>query len=141
MVEDDVLILDEAEPPIVDRVLRGLKAFNEGQCGPSNKMPLVAQALIEGQPADAGLVGYTAWGWLFTEKLWVADALRGRGLAGKLLTAAEGEAVRRGAKGGWLDTFNPKARMLYERLGYEVCGEIPDFVAGRSRYFMKKLLR
>src|SRR5450830_1038727 len=87
-----------------------------------------------------GLSGYTAWGWLFIEKLWLPEALRGQGLAAKLLADAEAEAHLRGCHSVWLDTFNPKALKLYRSQGYVVFGELPDFPKGRSRFFLKKSL-
>ena len=119
----------------------GLARFNEAEVGDAEKTALIAKLVgDDGQPLAAGLVAYTAWEWLFIEKLWVAADLRGRGLAAKLLTAAESEAVRRGCKRAWLDTFNPQAKQLYERLGYEVFGELPEFVASKGRYFLEKQL-
>ncbi len=96
-------------------------------------------------PAEAegkrgGLSGYTAWGWLFVQWLWLPEDLRGQGLAARLLAAAEDETRRRGCHGAWIDTFNPQARRAYERQGYEAFGELPDFPPGRSRVFLKKQL-
>lgn len=34
--------------------------------------------------------------------------------------------------------FNPDARRLYERLGFVVFGELVDFPAGHTRYFLQK---
>ena len=138
---ENVFLSDQPDDPIVSSVLEGLLGFNEREVGPARKTALIARLVgDDGQPLRAGLVGHTAWGWLFVEKLWVATDLRGRGRAELLLAAAECEAVGRGCKRAWLDTFNPSAKLLYERLGYEVFGELPDFVASRSRYFMKKQL-
>ncbi|KOF21268.1 acetyltransferase [Ensifer adhaerens] len=119
----------------------GLTAFNASDVGPSERRAL---AVLVGGPdlegKRGGLSGYTAWGWLFVQWLWLPEDLRGQGLAGKLLAAAEEEAVRRGCHGAWIDTFNPQARRAYERQGYEAFGELPDFPPGRSRVFLKKRL-
>ena len=42
--------------------------------------------------------------------------------------------------GIWLDTFSFQARRFYEKLGYVVFGELPDYPAGHSRYFLQKRL-
>ena len=40
-----------------------------------------------------------------------------------------------------VSSFNPKARALYERLGYAVVGELEDYiVAGRSEILMRKTI-
>jgi hypothetical protein len=36
----------------------------------------------------AGLWGYTAWGWLYVQWLWVAETGREQGVAGRMLAAA-----------------------------------------------------
>ncbi len=122
-------------------VVDGLVQFNAGDIGPSGRQMIAV--LIRDQPdgrIQGGLVGYTAWGWLFVEKLYVAEALRGQGFAGRLLAEAEAEAVRRGCKAVWIDTFNPTARRVYERQGFVVFGELADFPVGRSRFFLQKRL-
>ncbi|KAB0679924.1 GNAT family N-acetyltransferase [Aureimonas leprariae] len=122
-------------------ILDELSAFNAGEVGPSDRRPLgVFFRPAPGEPPEAGLTGYTAWNWLFTGNLWIAERHRGRGLAARLLDAAEAEALHRGCRGAWIDTFNPKAKAAYERCGYAVFGELPDFVAGRSRFFLAKPL-
>jgi GNAT superfamily N-acetyltransferase len=84
--------------------------------------------------------GYTGWGWLFTQWLFVPESLRGQGIAGKMLDMAEAEAIARGCHGAWIDTFNPQALRAYQRQGYQVFGELPDFPVGRSRSFLQKRL-
>src|SRR6218665_2965557 len=118
----------------------GLTAFNDADVGPSERKPLAVLIRdVEGN-VIGGLNGYTAWGWLFTQWLFVPEALRGSGMAGKLLAEAETEARARGCHGAWIDTFSPVARKAYMRQGYEIFGELPEFPKGRTRTFLKKLL-
>jgi ribosomal protein S18 acetylase RimI-like enzyme len=53
---------------------------------------------------------------------------------------AEREAIVRGCRGAWLDTFEFQARRFYERIGYECFGELPNYPRDFSRFFMKKTL-
>jgi ribosomal protein S18 acetylase RimI-like enzyme len=59
----------------------------------------------------------------------VAPSLQGRGIGTRLMAAAEELARERGVGTIELgaEDHNPRARMLYERLGYEVVG-LRDFV-------------
>ena len=57
-----------------------------------------------------------------------------------MLDAAEQEAVARGCRGAWIDTFNPTAAKVYQRQGYQPFGALPDFPVGRSRTFLQKKL-
>lgn len=61
-------------------------------------------------------------------KMMTHPAHRGRGIATALLHAAEAEAARRSRTLLVLDTATDGgASALYERLGYTLAGEIPDF--------------
>lgn len=118
----------------------GLAAFNDADVGPSERKPLAVLIRDTDGKVMGGLSGYTAWGWLFTQWLFIPEALRGGGMAGRLLEEAESEARARGCHGAWIDTFSPLARKAYMRQGYEIFGELPDFPKGRTRTFLKKAL-
>ena len=67
---------------------------------------------------------------------------RGRGLGSWLIARAE-ERIFREAPNVFLcvSSFNPRAKALYERLGYEVIGELKDFVVrGHSEWLMRKTI-
>jgi GNAT superfamily N-acetyltransferase len=70
--------------------------------------------------------------------LWVAEPLRGQGYRRRILQAAEEEARAQGCRGVFLSTFSFQARPFYEKFGYEVFGEIPDYPIGHAFYFLKK---
>jgi GNAT superfamily N-acetyltransferase len=124
----------------LDHLFRVLTAFNDGDVGPSLRRSLAVFLKDEQGGMAAGLSGYTAWGWLYVQWLWVDAPYRGQGLAGRMLQAAEGEAVTRGCHGALIDTFSPVAEAVYRRQGYEAFGDLPDFPIGRTRIFMKKIL-
>jgi ribosomal protein S18 acetylase RimI-like enzyme len=61
-------------------------------------------------------------------KMMTHPAHRGQGIATALLVAAEAEAARRSRTLLVLDTATDGgASILYERLGYTLAGEVPDF--------------
>ena len=122
--------------PITD----ALTAFNTGDVGPSDRRPLAVLIRDTDGKVSGGLSGFTAWGWLFIQMLYIPDTLRGTGLAGRILAKAEEEAKARGCRGAWIDTFNPQALGAYLRQGYEVFGELADFPEGRTRSFLRKNL-
>ena len=47
------------------------------------------------------------------------------------------EALRRGCRAAYLDTFSYQARPFYEKLGYEVFGTLDDYPLGHQRFFMR----
>jgi GNAT superfamily N-acetyltransferase len=117
-----------------------LTAFNDSDVGASGRKALAVFVHNEHGAVVAGISGYTAWGWLYVQWLWVDEKLRGQHMAGRMLDAAEQEAVARGCQGAWIDTFNPKAAKVYERQGYRPFGALADFPVGRSRVFLQKKL-
>ena len=82
-----------------------------------------------------------SWGrWFYLAFMWVDTPLRGRGYATKLIGAAERRAIANGCTDALLGTFSFQARPLYEKLGYQVFGELKDFPKGHSHYLLKKRL-
>ena len=127
-------------PADLDRLGASLTAFNDADVGPSGRLPLAAFIHDRAGTMVAGLSGYTAWGWLYIQWLWIAESQRGQGLAGRLLAAAESEATTRGCHGAWIDTFSPTALKVYQRAGYVPFGALPEFPKGRTRTFLQKAL-
>jgi GNAT superfamily N-acetyltransferase len=117
-----------------------LAAFNESDIGPAVRVPLAVLVRDDEGAVVAGISGYTAWGWLYVQWLWVDERLRGRNMAGRMLEAAEKEAVARDCHGAWIDTFNPTALKVYQRQGYLPFGKLADFPKGRDRVFLQKRL-
>ncbi|ANL29005.1 GCN5-related N-acetyltransferase protein [Rhizobium phaseoli] len=127
-------------PEELAAIADALSAFNTGDVGPADRRPLAILIRDTDGKVTGGLSGFTAWGWLFTQMLYIPETLRGAGLAGKLLAEAEEEARARGCGGAWIDTFSPQALSAYLRQGYEVFGELEDFPQGRTRSFLRKRL-
>jgi GNAT superfamily N-acetyltransferase len=133
-------ITDVADDEIRKAVLAPLAEYNASQAGPSQNRHIAVLVKDRAGSVIGGLWGHTGYEWLFTQLLVVPADLRGRGLGTEIMQLAEREAVRRGCRGAWLDTFEFQARGFYERLGYECFGEIPNYPTGFSRFFMKKTL-
>ena len=133
-----ITLTDAPDPTAREVIVGGLISWNEAHAGPRNWRPLAVLLHDDTGGVAGGLWGGTAYGWLFTELLFVPDALRGRGLGAEVLARAEQEALARGCVGAWLDTFAFQARGFYEKLGYGVFGEIQDYPPGSTRFFLSK---
>jgi ribosomal protein S18 acetylase RimI-like enzyme len=119
---------------------RGVAGYNRRQAG-DNQFQRLCFTLRTPEGAIAGgVLAESYWNWLYIDLLWVEEALRGQGYGRRLMLTAEEEGRKRGAKNAYLDTFSFQAPGFYEKLGYEVFGELPDFPAGHGRFFMKKAL-
>ncbi len=88
-----------------------------------------------------GLLGYTQWGWLHVQTLWLDERCRGQGYGRALLHAVEAEAIRRGCLHSRLSTYSFQARGFYERQGYQVWGHLDDYPPGYTSYAMRKDLQ
>lgn len=136
-------LVDSPDPGIRTTILDGLRDFNSTVLFPGLQMENLA--VVVRSDADGtvigGLWGRTGLEWLTIELIFVPENLRGQGIARRVIAMAEEEALRRGCHSAWLDTLNPDALSLYERLGYARFGELADFPAGRSRYFLRKTLK
>jgi ribosomal protein S18 acetylase RimI-like enzyme len=112
--------------------------FNLQHAEPENYQRLVLFVRDNAEHIAGGLLGYTHWRWLFVQNLWVAESLRGTGHGRRLLELAELEAGRRGCEHAYLDTFDFQARGFYEKLGYELFGQLEDYPPGHTKYFLHK---
>jgi GNAT superfamily N-acetyltransferase len=136
-----VTLTDTPDPSIRGWILDQLIRFNEERAGSHTFRPLAV--LINDPEQDrllGGLWGSTYWQWLYVELFFVSEALRGQGFGTRLLRAAEDEAIARGCRAVWLDTFSFQARGFYERLGYSVFGTLEDYPPGHHRYYLCKRL-
>jgi GNAT superfamily N-acetyltransferase len=123
----------------VEVLPNGLEAFNESRWPGHQKWRPLAVFARDRETIVAGLAGETYAGWLFIRYLWVADALRGKGIGRELMGAAERRAVERGCWGAWVDTYGFQAPGFYRKLGYEPFGEL-DWAPDLKRIFLQKRL-
>lgn len=76
----------------------------------------------------------------YIQTVCVVPEVRGGGIGRRIIRFAE-ERILCETPNVFLcvSSFNPRARALYERLGYELVGELRDYlVAGHSEYLMRK---
>jgi GNAT superfamily N-acetyltransferase len=119
-------------------VVKGLVAYNVAQAGPSKWKRFAVSVRDEAGTIKGGIVGHTLWDWCFIELLWLDESLRGTGFGTDLMARAEAVAAKRGARHVYLDTFSFQGDGFYQKLGYEVYGELGDFPPGHRRIWLKK---
>ncbi len=129
--------VDAPDDALRQAIAAPLLQFNTALAGVSGHRHLALVLRDDAGAVQGGLWGATGHGWLYTQMLVVPEALRGSGVGRLLMLQAEGLAVARGCHHAWLDTqFG--ARSFYERLGYAVFGELPDYPPGFTRSFLQK---
>ena len=138
--ELEIVQLEKPDDAAWTAIGSGISRYNAQQGGEEHGKQLCLVIYGPDQEIVAGLIGSTYWNWCHIDLLWVKDELRGQRLGHRLLEAAEAEARQRGARNVYLDTFGFQAPDFYKARGYVVFGELPDFPAGHTRYFMTKQL-
>jgi GNAT superfamily N-acetyltransferase len=137
-----ITLSDKPDPAVAKALHAPLLAFNNAE----SHHPYDARSLVlavmdpETNAVLGGLWGSTSYGWLHVDMLILPESFRHQGIGTELMRQAEAEAIARGCRGAYLDTFSFQARGFYERLGYTVFGTLPDHPPGHSRYFLAKRL-
>lgn len=78
----------------------------------------------------------------YIQTVCVVEDWRGRGIGSRLVAYAE-ERIFREAPNVFIcvSSFNPKARQLYERMGYQLVGELTDYIIpGCSEVMLRKTI-
>lgn len=143
-------LIDQASPELREAVNIHLRAFNRE----ANPAWYAARSLIEnearplnlfafdadGQP-HGGLFAETQFLWLKIHILSVHADCRGQGLGTQLMNEAEAIAIARGCQFAYVDTMEYQAPRFYEKLGYTIVGQLPNWDShGHAKLFLTKQL-
>ena len=110
-----------------------------GQSLCANDMPSLLVACNDDHDNLLGAVkGEIAFTSLHVSELWVDEGARGRGIATRLMADIEDEARARGCTRIHLETRNPKALMLYEKLGFSIFGTLLNYADGQDFWYLQK---
>jgi len=123
-----------------DTVIAPLRAYNISRAGDPRIRSVAILLTDENGAHVGGLWGKCAYDWLFVELLAVPEEHRGGSYGKKLMNEAEGIARANGCIGLWVDTYEFQARGFYEKLGFEVFGQLEDHPIGQKRFFLQKRL-
>ncbi|HET9196281.1 MAG TPA: GNAT family N-acetyltransferase [Vicinamibacterales bacterium] len=89
---------------------------------------------------EGGIAARSFWGWLYIVALAIKPSWRGHGYGLRLLAEAEAWGRDCDCRNAWLMTMSFQAREFYERAGYVVFAELPDYPDAERRLFMRKSL-
>jgi GNAT superfamily N-acetyltransferase len=136
-----VSVVEGGEDPGNQVILVGLRAFNEAHIGlDSRPVPLSVFVRDDKGEAQGGLIGQMLWQWLYIDKFWLPETLRGSGMGGAVIDAAERHAVARGCRWAHLQTLEHQALPFYEGRGYAVFAVLDGYPPGSKRYYLRKTL-
>tara|TARA_R110000744_G_scaffold22591_3_gene57716 strand:+ start:906 stop:1343 length:438 start_codon:yes stop_codon:yes gene_type:complete len=87
-----------------------------------------------------GIRAKAFWNYCTIELLWLLKETRGLGLGSNLMAAAEKFAKDKGFGYMRTETLSFQAKPFYEKLGYKVFGELPNYPKGHTTYCLVKEL-
>jgi len=134
-------LTDSPSPEAFQKMLAPLVKFNEAAVGNATARTLAV--LLKDPETDeliGGLWAWSLWGSVYIAMLFVPEPLRGTGIGTSLLRQAEQEAMRRGCRDMWVDTYAFQAKLFYEKLGFTVFGRLDGPAPIFPRFFLKKAL-
>lgn len=118
-----------------------LKEYNLRHREASQNVPIGVFFENENGRKLAGLTGETFGNWLCIKFLFVSEQLRGQGIGSELLETAESEAMLRGCRYAFVDTFSFQAPAFYKKHGYREVFTLEEYpYTGKRHYYTKKLL-
>ena len=133
-------ITDHPSEQDIEEVYSKLKQYNLSKRECSENVPVgIFYEESDGRKA-AGLTGEIFGNWLCIKYLWVSEELRRQGIGSQLLKMAENEAVRRGAKYAFVDTFDFQAPDFYTKHGYSQVFRLFNYPYTGSRFYYIKNL-
>ncbi|MFK7857502.1 MAG: GNAT family N-acetyltransferase [Granulosicoccus sp.] len=121
-------------------ILNPLIDFNKAHVGTSDYRPLNVIIQDDAMQPAGGLWGHSAYGWFTIDLFFVPTSLRHQGLGTRIILTGESEAIARACHSAWVDTHEFQALEFYEKQGYELFAELPDYPSGHKRFFLKKAL-
>lgn len=122
-------------------LMNGIHDHNTRHSGAGEAQTLSLFLRDETGVVVGGAYGWTAFGWLRIDVLWVREDLRGQGFGKLLLQEAEAEGIRRGCQYATLDSFSFQAPGLYKKHGYVEFAVLDKIGDDHTWHFMKKDLR
>lgn len=132
----------ETNPPseAVEQIRQALREFNQQRVGYRDDTSFAVFLRAAQSELKGGVLCYTLWQWLTIDWLWLDETVRGQGFGSRLLSLAEEEGRKRGCLHSYVETLSFQAPEFYQKQGYVIFGELQDFPAGHSRFFLRKKL-
>ncbi|WP_105264531.1 GNAT family N-acetyltransferase [Pseudoalteromonas sp. T1lg76] len=87
-----------------------------------------------------GIRAKAFWNYCIIELLWLSAQTRGSGVGSRLMAAVEAHAKAQGFNYMRTETLDFQAKPFYEKLGYQVYGELVDCPKGHTTYCLIKAL-
>ncbi len=138
--DEVTLTIRERDRELADLLAERIYAFNVAATGLNDGRLISIRAEDSAGQVVGGLSGWAWGGCGYVDVLWVADDYRRRGIATRLLQAAEATALANGCVSMVLSTHTFQAPEFYRRRGYAELSRTPDYPQGHAQIHMGKTL-
>ena len=133
---------DDPRQEDIDTVLDKLRTFNLAHIELAEVTPLAIFVKDGNGKIVGGISAETHGNWLKVFYLCLDEDIREQKIGSKLLLDAESEAIKRGCRYAFLDTFGFQARDFYIKAGYREVFTLEDYpVFGKRHYMVKQLTK
>jgi GNAT superfamily N-acetyltransferase len=140
VIDASVSIEDQPKPADLEFLENQINTYNMVEVGAYDGRALAIFVRDATGAIIAGLSGFTWARMCEINFLWVHPELQGQGYGSQLLRMAEAEARARGCLITILGTYSFQAPAFYQRLGYELAGQLTDCPPGHTNYYLYKRL-
>ncbi|UTM59109.1 GNAT family N-acetyltransferase [Photobacterium sp. CCB-ST2H9] len=140
----NIEVTDNPNKNDLEVISKGIQSFNQQHMPdevvfePDTKF--AAFAKDENGKVLGGIRATGFWNYCILELLWLSVETRGKGVGNKLMDAAEHFAKEKGFQYIRTETLSFQAKPFYEKRGYKVFGELPDYPKGHTTYCLVKEL-
>ncbi len=128
----------------LETISKGIKSFNQQHIPDEvvfeSDTKFAAFAKDEYGNLLGGIRATAFWNYCILELLWLSFEARGKNLGNQLMDAAENFAKEQGFEYMRTETLSFQAKPFYEKRGYKVFGELPDYPKGHTTYCLVKEL-
>jgi GNAT superfamily N-acetyltransferase len=135
------IITDNPKEEDINVILNNLMQYNLSHIELREVKPLAIFVNDENSNKIGGISAETHGNWLEISYLWVDEKLRGKKVGSKLLNDVEAEALKRGCKYSFVDTFSFQAKDFYLKSGYKEVFTLEEYpLTSKRHYFVKQLI-
>ena len=135
------IITDNPKEEDIKIILNNLIQYNLSHIELKEVKPLAIFVNDENCNQIGGISAETHGNWLEISFLWVDENLRGEKVGSKLLKDVEAEALKRGCKYSFVNTFSFQAKDFYLKSGYKEVFTLEEYpLTSKRHYFVKQLI-
>ncbi|AFM39254.1 acetyltransferase [Desulfosporosinus acidiphilus SJ4] len=134
------LMTDNPKGQDISVILDNLRKYNLSRIELNVVKPLAIFVNDENDNIMGGISAETHGNWLKILFLWIDEKIRAQKIGSKLLKDAEAEAIKRGCKYSFVDTFSFQAKNFYIMSGYKEVFTLEEYpLTSKRHYFVKQL--